>query len=623
MTAARRKGGECEGVACEHALGQQPLQLYAYLWSKASADEDGSGKRAFSFFLTDTVVFKRQKPVKWFFTSKQERGKILCRTKRFLSTTRVMREFMAPRWAPNTLPKLDSDKQILATYAYLDRSSVYGEMRMVVEHVDKEGLGNAAKQKLNDTRGRYIRYFRVCAGRYHRESDRSGFATVGDVTDKEVLKTIEKINGEIAAHLEPIVGKEMVRFVNYFKVTSQYHIGADHRIYLLWSSMLSFDAGTKGAAKSYNLSLGHHVLGAPVSPHSTEDNDVPATNQSLIGCTAQLKICPNCNQKLPRDQVEYVVTYRSIIRQFERGTIENNSEEDEKSIPTLLRAISGPIQVERFKQLKQTATYLYQTVQLCLTCARNINAEHQQCKDGHTNRDQGMTQEDLLMRADQSSSDKVCSLPLKAEDTRRATKSVVVVHARASSAGSLRMKFSKKNIKNGSCQYRQHLLRVLPRLNAFDPPELPPRERLRQLARHLSQSYGHPSLRFALSQCNVYPVGSLVPLRTLTGVCNTDLLMPAARYWNELSQLENSISPQTIDIDALDSLLAGSLKPLHPEARPAEQAPSRQRIIRPTRYMHITEASCPLHPDEHVVSESAAALALRRQEARKREQQRK
>lgn len=74
--AARRKGAECEGVACEHALGQQPLQLYAYLWSKASADEDGSGKKVFSFVLTDTVVFKRQKPVKWFFTSKQERGKV-------------------------------------------------------------------------------------------------------------------------------------------------------------------------------------------------------------------------------------------------------------------------------------------------------------------------------------------------------------------------------------------------------------------------------------------------------------------------------------------------------------------------------------------------------------------
>jgi hypothetical protein len=79
MTAARRKGAECEGVACEHALGQQPLQLYGYLWSKASADRDGSGKQAFSFALADTIVFKRQKLVKWLFTSKQERGKVRCR----------------------------------------------------------------------------------------------------------------------------------------------------------------------------------------------------------------------------------------------------------------------------------------------------------------------------------------------------------------------------------------------------------------------------------------------------------------------------------------------------------------------------------------------------------------
>ncbi|KAE9085154.1 hypothetical protein PF010_g20563 [Phytophthora fragariae] len=374
MTAARRKGAECEGVACEHALGQQPLQLYAYLWSKASVDEDGTGKRVFSFVLTDTVVFKRQKPIKWFFTSKQERGKVLCRTKRFLSTTRVMQEFLVPRWAPNTLPKLDNDKQILATYAYLDRTSVYGEMCMAVEHLDKDGLENLLEDREMPSLSVLQRFIPTKSGYNH--TIRSVYTVDGcsvqkcispfllsdekvsmvkrtatfevndpllrhrDVTDKEVLKTVEKINGEIAAHLEPIVGKEMVRFVNYFK------IGADHRIYLLWSSMLSFDAGIKGAAKSYGLSL---------------------------------KVCPNCNQMLPRDQVEYVVTYRSIIRQFERDDVENNSEEDANSIPTLLRAISGPIQAERFKQLKQTATYLYQTVQLCLTCARNINAVPKDC----------------------------------------------------------------------------------------------------------------------------------------------------------------------------------------------------------------------------------------------------
>jgi hypothetical protein len=38
-----------------------------------------------------------------------------------------------------------------------------------------------------------------------------------------VLRTIEKINGEMSSHLEAIVGKEMVRFVNYFKVNANLH----------------------------------------------------------------------------------------------------------------------------------------------------------------------------------------------------------------------------------------------------------------------------------------------------------------------------------------------------------------------------------------------------------------
>jgi hypothetical protein len=118
----------------------------------------------------------------------------------------------------------------------------------------------------------------------------------------------------------------------------------------------------------------------------------------------------------------------------------------------------------------------------------------------------------------------------KEEETRTALKPVVTVHTRAQSAGSMRMNFSKKNIRNGGSLYRQHLLRVLPRLTAFEPPELPPRERVRQLALDLRRTYGHPSLRFALSQCNIFPVGSLVPLRTLSGVCSSYLLEPAARY---------------------------------------------------------------------------------------------
>jgi hypothetical protein len=73
--------------------------------------------------------------------------------------------------------------------------------------------------------------------------------------------------------------------------------------------MLSFDAGIKGGAKHYSLSLRNHTAGVSVPPANAEEREAQAaTNQSIIGCTAQLKLCPNCNRLLPRDQVEYMVS---------------------------------------------------------------------------------------------------------------------------------------------------------------------------------------------------------------------------------------------------------------------------------------------------------------------------
>ncbi|ETP18801.1 hypothetical protein F441_07038 [Phytophthora nicotianae CJ01A1] len=631
MAQARRKGAECEGVACEHALGQQPLRLYEYLWSNASDNIDDSGKHIFSFVLTDTVVFKRQKPVKWLFTSKQERGKILSKTKRFLSVARVLHEFLVPRWASNTLPKLDKDKQILATYAYLDRSSAFGHMRMVIEHLDKAALkhllearekpGFSVLQRFIPTKSGYNHTIRSdytedsctvqkCISPFLLSDTKISMlqrtATFEiddpllrhrDVTDKEVRKTIEKINAEISSHLESIVGKEMLRFINYFK------IGADHHIYLLWSSMLSFDAGVRGAARHYSLALGNAVS---LSNNGDDHETPPKMSQSLIGCAAQLKVCPNCNRMLPRGEVQYVVTNKSIIRQFERDSVDSAGEESEKKIPTTLRAINGSMQIKRLKQLEQSTAYLYQTVQLCLTCARNINMDTKTCSPPSRNNnedviaDESIVEEDLAIQPDQGLPAKIKrSSSTKVEEVREARKPVVVVHTRASSAGSMRMNFSKKNITKGSNQYRQHLLRVLPRLNALDPPELPPQDRMRQLAFHLKRTFGHPSLRFALSKCNIFPVGSMVPVRTLGAVCRTELLMSAALYWTELCQVqESSISPQTVDIDAIDSLLAGSLKPSNQTTHSTEEARShpRHRIIRPTRLIQATEASCPLIP---------------------------
>ncbi|KAJ0393064.1 hypothetical protein P43SY_005878 [Pythium insidiosum] len=73
MAQRPKSGAGCAGVACEHSLAREPLHLYGYLWSKPDVADDTCG--TFSFVLPDTVLFKHQKPVRWFFTSKQERGK--------------------------------------------------------------------------------------------------------------------------------------------------------------------------------------------------------------------------------------------------------------------------------------------------------------------------------------------------------------------------------------------------------------------------------------------------------------------------------------------------------------------------------------------------------------------
>lgn len=92
MAQQRRRGAGCEGVACEHTLGEQPLHVYGYLWAKppvltrsgggacAVGAEDAGGLDhediRFRVVVTDTVVFKHQRPVKWVFSSKQEKGRV-------------------------------------------------------------------------------------------------------------------------------------------------------------------------------------------------------------------------------------------------------------------------------------------------------------------------------------------------------------------------------------------------------------------------------------------------------------------------------------------------------------------------------------------------------------------
>jgi hypothetical protein len=165
MLGTRRRGADCAGVACEHTLGRQPLHLYGYLWTKPEyLVDDQSGR--FSFVVPDTVLFKQQKPVKWFFTSRQEQGKVRCalpperhrtsgnillccsqiltKSKKNVNVTEVLQAFLeqprhlatSARGAADTTPE---DGAIVATYVYPDRSS-NGELVMVLEHLTPTDL---------------------------------------------------------------------------------------------------------------------------------------------------------------------------------------------------------------------------------------------------------------------------------------------------------------------------------------------------------------------------------------------------------------------------------------------------------------------------------------------------
>lgn len=79
-------------------------------------------------------------------------------------------------------------------------------------------------------------------------------------------------------------------------------IGADNRIYLLWSTMLSFESPHKSFAKNYKLSLSCQERHRN-SIYREEVN----RSKKAIGLNSQLKCCPVCDQMLPRAQVDFLV----------------------------------------------------------------------------------------------------------------------------------------------------------------------------------------------------------------------------------------------------------------------------------------------------------------------------
>ncbi|KAF1332199.1 hypothetical protein FI667_g3912, partial [Globisporangium splendens] len=388
--AMRRKGAGCEGVACEHTVGEQLLHLYGYLWVKpdevvGAAQQDGDNEdgtvaedtcRKFSAVLADTVVFKHQKPVKWLFTSKQEKGKILCKSKKNLLPGLVLQEFLTPKLYTRGTKRDDTSDLVLATFAYTERSSTTGELQLIVEHLDKAGLTVLFLHRDKPALSVLQRFIPTKSGYNHTiqsvftqenclirkcvnpnlitdgkvsisrrtitfEADEneihartfwsSNYAlwfiyVLGDVTDKGLRQRIEKIHVEL--YQSDVTN-------DTWMVSSQ--IGADDRIYLLWSTTISFESQRKNFAKNHKLSVSAHDR-----HHNSTQTEERIRSNKALGLTSQLKCCPACDDMLPRDQVGFLIVSR--IRK-------ENSVNYSKDM--------RPLKIDRYEQLKQEPSFLH------------------------------------------------------------------------------------------------------------------------------------------------------------------------------------------------------------------------------------------------------------------------
>ena len=65
--------------------------LYHFLW----LTDDMKGKLPFGFSIPDTILYKYQQPIFWFFSSKT--GQILKKAKRKLNNEKISKEFLSKK----------------------------------------------------------------------------------------------------------------------------------------------------------------------------------------------------------------------------------------------------------------------------------------------------------------------------------------------------------------------------------------------------------------------------------------------------------------------------------------------------------------------------------------------
>jgi hypothetical protein len=101
--------------------------LYHFLW----LTDDMKGKQPFNFMIPDTILYKYQQPIFWFFSSKQ--GVVLRKARSKLNSDKISKEFL----------KKKGPSGIVAYYIYNKKRSNH-----IIKELTKKKIEESGKVKV-------------------------------------------------------------------------------------------------------------------------------------------------------------------------------------------------------------------------------------------------------------------------------------------------------------------------------------------------------------------------------------------------------------------------------------------------------------------------------------------
>lgn len=468
------------------------------------------------------------------------------------------------------------DQRVLACYVHIDRLAS-GDHVLVVEHLDEAELLHVLQSRERPSFSVIQRFVPTKSGYNHliqsvytpelltlrkcvnpnrlndvKLSLEQRTATFEyndadmrhrDISNRELLETVEQIHKEIGTHLEKIVGKEMTRQVAYLK------IGDDDQVHFLWSAMISFDDESKGLAQHYPLAL------ASVERHAHRA-DNQTRKSGLIIDQNRWRRCIGCESVLPSDQIDFLVTMKAVLRKWDARKLPADSETQD-ALPPIIRKTYTHMSSSRLEEQRQNPSFLYRSIRMCLQCAQSINQSENHMEEQiservvhrSTNPNNSTYVHDQRQSRQQTSNTHEPAFFL----SRR--------HRSASAVGFPCFGKTGNNVQNTD-------------------------EKMSRVALHLRRRFGRPSLRYALASYGEYPMESLVQLSVLSRLLGAQTCAVLAEAWQHFNNFQptnarrqSTISTTTLDIDVMDALLQRAEK--QPDRTPNQLDGETVQLRRP------------------------------------------